>query len=248
MASLRRHKETKFWFACFTGPDGRRYQKSTRETDKRRAQKIADQYEGVSTIGRQGLLTELHARKVLGEIFQIANRQTLQLDTVGDYFRRWLKSKEARMKPKAFDRYAQLLADFLKWARQLQNFGLQHLSSVHLARFRDDYLQEKSAATVNTALSVIQTALEDACNDHLIDVNEATRVQRLEENKQQNRRPFTREELGRILAACDPEWKGMILTGLYVGGVRIGDGSDLRCENIDLTAKPIRAQSQKTGK
>jgi hypothetical protein len=41
MASLRRFSDSKFWYACFTGPDGRSLQRSTKETDRKRAQKIA---------------------------------------------------------------------------------------------------------------------------------------------------------------------------------------------------------------
>src|SRR5271165_6351691 len=82
MASLRRFSDSKFWYACFTGPDGRRLQHSTKETDRKRAQKIADQYEGVADTGRMGLLTERQARKVIGEIFQISNRHALVSETM----------------------------------------------------------------------------------------------------------------------------------------------------------------------
>jgi len=92
MASLRWLPNSRYAIACFTGADGRRYQRSTKETDKKRAQKIADQYEECAFIARRGLLTERHARKVIADIFQIANRgQALQLETIGDYFKRWLE-------------------------------------------------------------------------------------------------------------------------------------------------------------
>ena len=94
MASLRRFSDSKFWYACFTGPDGRRAQRSTKETDRKRAQKIADQYEGVADTGRMGLLTERQARKVIGEIFQISNRHALVSETINDYFTHWLASKK----------------------------------------------------------------------------------------------------------------------------------------------------------
>jgi integrase len=251
MASLRRHHDTKYWFACYTGPDGRRYQKSTRETEKRRAQKIAEQYEQAAAVGRMGLLTDRHARKVIAEIFRISNRgQDLQSDTVGEYFTRWLESKKARMKPKGFSRYSQLTNDFLHWAEGLSNFGLQHLSSVHLAKFRDDYLRTKSPATVNTALTVIQTALQDACDDRLLDFNEATRVERLNEStgRKHGRRPFTRLELDQILTAANDEWRGMTLAGLYVGGSRLGDIADLCWPHIDFDAGEARFEDEKTGK
>jgi integrase len=250
MASLRRHHDSKYWFACFTGPDGRRLQRSTRETDRKRAQKIADQYEGVSGIGRQGMLTERHARKVIGEIFEISNRETLPSETIGEYFKRWLESKRNRIGPKSFIRYSQLVGTFLQWIGPRAKFGLPHLSSAELGRFRDYLSAHKSPASVNVALSVIQTALTDAFNDGLVDTNEAARVKKLDErNKgQQQRRAFTLEELTAILSAADPEWKGMVLTSLYAGGMRLGDVAALQWEFIDLLTREIRFRTEKTGR
>jgi integrase len=248
MASLKRFPRSPYWYACYTDPGGHRRQCSTKETDKKKAQKIADQYEGVSAIGRMGLLTDRHARKVIGEIFQIANRQVLPQETIRDYFTRWLASKKNRMKHKSFLRYSQLIDSFLKWIGPRGSFGLNHLSSQEIARFRDYLLTEKSPGTVNTALAVIQTALEDAFNDHLVDTNEGARVETLEEQKKQQRRPFTQKELSSILTYCDPEWKGMVLAGLYIGGSRLGDIADLKWEYIDLATREIRFDAEKTGK
>ena len=67
---------------------------ATKETDRKRAQKTADQYEGVADTDRMGLLTERQVRKVIGEIFQISNRHALVSETIGDYCTRWLASKK----------------------------------------------------------------------------------------------------------------------------------------------------------
>jgi integrase len=250
VASLRRFHDSKFWFACFTGPDGRRLQRSTKETDRKRAQKIAEQYEGVSGIGRQGLLTERHARKVIGEIFKLSNRESLPSETIGDYFKRWLESKKNQIGHKSFIRYSQLVGAFLQWIGPRAKFGLSHLSSAELARFRDYFSAHKSPASVNVALSVIQTALEDAFHDGLVDTNEAARVKKLDERKngQQQRRAFTLPELSKILEAADFEWKGMVLTSLYAGGMRLGDVADLQWEFIDLRNREIRFQTEKTSR
>jgi hypothetical protein len=74
------------------------------------------------------------------------------------------------------------------------SFGLNHLSSVELSRFRDYLVTKKSPATVNVALAVIQTALADAFNDGLVDANEAARVKKLDERAKgdRQRRAFKR--------------------------------------------------------
>ena len=45
MASLRRFPRSPYWFACFTLPDGRRTQQSTKSTDRKEAQRIANKFE-----------------------------------------------------------------------------------------------------------------------------------------------------------------------------------------------------------
>jgi hypothetical protein len=60
MASLSRFPGSRYWFACFIGPDGRQTQRSTKETDKGRARKIADRYVEAARMGRMGLLADRH--------------------------------------------------------------------------------------------------------------------------------------------------------------------------------------------
>lgn len=45
MASVRRKPGSKFYYACYTAADGTQLQKSTKSTDKKTAQKIADELE-----------------------------------------------------------------------------------------------------------------------------------------------------------------------------------------------------------
>jgi hypothetical protein len=47
-------------------------QRSTGETDHRKAQRIADAFEQAAFDARRGLLVERAARKVIGEIYEIA--------------------------------------------------------------------------------------------------------------------------------------------------------------------------------
>ena len=63
----------------------------------------------------------------------------------------------------------------------------------------------------------------------------------------QKRRAFTEDELRRILAVADNEWRGMVLVGAY-GGLRLGDVSLLCWQNVDLENRELRFTSEKTGR
>lgn len=248
MASLRRFPDSRYWFACFHGPNFKQVQRSTKETDRRKAQKIADAYEAAARNARLGLLTERQARKVIGQIYEISNREPLRNDAIRDFFSRWLAGVKIECSAKTYQRYSIVTERLLQWLGPRSTLSLAHLSTTQLVSFRDHLARKYSPATVNLSLGAIRAALSKAFADSLVDVNEATRVPRLDEGntrRKQQRRPFTDPELRAILEAADTEWKGMVLCAAYTG-MRLGDVSLLRWENVDLAGRELRFRSEKT--
>jgi integrase len=249
MASLRRFPGSRYWFACFIGPDGRQTQRSTKEIDKNRAQKIADRYAEAARLGRMGLLADRQARKVIADIYHISNRAILRDETIGGYFSAWLERKERETTAATFRRYSGIVAEFLKWLGSRVELGLAHLSSADIGKFRDALAKKYSPVSVNVARACIRAALYDAFRDGLVDVNEAARVPKLDEQTKgrQKRRAFTEDELRKILAVADNEWRGMVLVGAYAG-LRLGDVSLLCWQNVDQANCELRFTSEKTGR
>jgi len=129
MAYLRRFKDSRYWFACFKGVNGKRLQRSTKETDRRLAQKIADRYEGTAAQASLGFLVERQARKVIGEIYEISTREKLRSDSVRDFFTRWLERVNVELNHKTFKRYEGVTAEFLNWLGPRASLSIAHLSS-----------------------------------------------------------------------------------------------------------------------
>jgi integrase len=249
MASLRRLPHSRYWIACFTGPDSQRVQRSTKETDRKRAQKIADRYAEAANTARLGFLAEGQARRVIGEIYKISNREELPTESIRAFFERWIESKKNETGHKTLTRYEGIVAQFLEWLGPRAQIGLSHLASPELVRFRDHLAKKFAPASVNVALACLQSALGRAFRDGLVDVNEAARVEKLEDRwgRTKQKRAFTADELRAILAVCDHEWKGMVLAALYTG-MRLGDVADLRWSNIYMIEREIRLQTEKTSR
>jgi integrase len=148
-----------------------------------------------------------------------------------------------------FRRYSGIVAEFLKWLGSRAELGLAHLSSADVGKFRDALAKKYSPVSVNVARACIRAALYDAFRDGLVDVNEAARVPKLDEQTKgrQKRRAFTEDELRRILAVADNEWRGMVLVGAYCG-LRLGDVSLLCWQNVDSANREFRFTSEKTGR
>jgi integrase len=248
MASLRRLPRSPYWIACFTLPDGTRTQRSTKSTDRREAQRIANKFEDASNEASEGRFTEVQARKVIADIYSIANNDAISSSSIKDFFEGWLKRKELEATEKTHLRYKNAADHLLKYLGGKAKADLTHLTSKEIIGFRDDLAGRLTPGTVNTALKIIRSALTQAKRDGILDVNEAERVSILKyRSTKDSRRPFTIDELNKILKAANNEWRGMILFGIYTG-LRLSDLATLTWLNVDLQRQEISLETAKTGR
>jgi integrase len=113
-------------------------------------------------------------------------------------------------------------------------------------RFRDGLAKRVSATTTNKLLKIARVIWNDAMRDSLTTENPFAKVKRLKADSTP-RRAFTEEEVQRLLAVADRDWRGMILCGIYLGQ-RLGDLATLTWNNIDLAKGEVFLVTRKTGK
>jgi integrase len=112
--------------------------------------------------------------------------------------------------------------------------------------FRDGLAKRVSASTANQAVKIIRMALKDAQAARLVSENVAAGVRRAKASGDRaSRRPFTLDELRRILRIASGEWRNLILFGLYTGQ-RLGDLAKLTWRNIDLERGELAFVTRKT--
>jgi hypothetical protein len=102
-----------FWYACFTLPNGRRTTRSTKHTDKRKAQAVCAALEKASKLARDGNLQDLAARKVIAEVYEIANGEPLPSSQIEAFFNNWLAAKQIQTAPSTHRRYKDVIRQFL---------------------------------------------------------------------------------------------------------------------------------------
>ena len=247
MASLRKHPKSPFWFACFTLPDGRRTNRSTGTSEKRKALTIALKYEDAAREAVTGRFVESRARKAIADIYAIANTDNLPGATVQGFMDAWLKRKEIESDERTFERYTGVVHQFIDHLGSKKNKDIVQITPAEVTGFRDASAQRLAPGTVNLMVKIIRVALAQARRDGLIESNPAERVSLLKRTKGGQRRPFTLPELRRILEVAGEEWKGMILVGLYTGQ-RLGDIAALTWQNVDLQRGELRFVTDKTGR
>jgi integrase len=249
MASLHKHSSGRspFWFAKFTGTDGRAVVKSTKEKDRSKAMTIALEWERTAGVARAGNLTEAQCRKVLAEMLEKTTGETFRHSTVREFLDGWLKGKEMAKAEGTHLRYGNTVSLFLEMLGSRADRGLNTVGARDIERFRDRELRSgKAASTVNVDLKTLRTAFNLAVRQGLIATNPVGAVELPKEARHQ-RDPFTVEQLTAISTAATGEWKTVIMFGCYIGA-RLSDAVTMTWDMIDLETRVITYRQRKTDK
>jgi integrase len=248
MASIRKKDRSPFWFACFTLPDGAPTQRSTGTSERKIAQRIANEYEDAARDASAGRFIESRARKAIADIYAMALPERLASSSLCDFMDAWLKRKEIEARETTHEKYTSVVCQFKAHLGRKAQHDITNITGADITQFRDTLARRVTPGTVNVALKIIRSAFAQARRDGLIDLNEADRVTLLKHGQDRvERRAFTLEELKRILEVVNDEWRGMVLFGLYTGQ-RLGDIASLKWNNIDLQRAELRLLTGKTGR
>jgi len=249
MACVWKHQSLKspFWIGQYSGPDGRRLNRSTKQTDRRKAQKVADTWEAAAKKARMCELTQAASIKILSELMESTTGEVLKVLSISEFLGAWIsdRSQLGRATSTA-DRYQGLVKSLLSHlGAQRSEASIASLTTGEIEKWRNAQLAAgKGATTADYGVKVISAGLNSARRKGLILSNPAEAVEAVG-TAAESREPFTDEELTSLLRAADEEWKGMILSGSWCG-LRIADAANLTWGCIDLEKDTLTFQPSKT--
>ncbi len=224
-------------------PDGQRVQRSTKEIDRKKAQKLADTYEEASRAKN----TARQAQRIISEIYQRATGESLPSATVRAYFESWLTRKQPETAPATFIFYRGKVKVFLNFLGERAEREISRVGAPEILAFRKAESERVGAHSVNHALKFLRSVFEQAKRDGVLIDNPASGVALLKDRKESTRRPFTLPELGRLLGTANDEWRSLVLFGFYTGA-RLGNLARLTWANVDLECDELRFVAAKTGR
>jgi len=247
MASLTKKKTSKNWIAVLTLGDGRRTNRSTGTPDKKKAQRIADEFQRMEKAGREKRLTEGAVRRTMNDILERHTGDSLNRETVKDFLTTWIGGKPNEH---TRERYQVVMDSFLA------SLGSKANALISLVTYHDaiNYLNKRISSKIATkTLSVDAKILSSA-------FNLAKRLQIIQENpfekalalkpikvSSSKKEEFNKDEIQALLTIANPEWRGVILFGMY-SGARLTDCTTMRWENVDLEKRQIYYYSTKNTK
>lgn len=272
MSSVHQQPGKPNWFCAFYDPEGFRRFRSTGTTDKRIAKTICSTLDRAAALARKSRLSneralrlireacagieETHgrlpaeqARKVITqsieEFVKIAGGE-LATYTIRSWFDTWLAGRTDASKATVIT-YRGVIDLLFKHLGARADRPLATLEHRMIEEFKTHLATRVAPSTVNRALKVCKACLNNAVSKRQLEFNPAEHVEYIDA-EETGRRPFTMEEIGKLLKATEPDrpdWRTMILLGYYTGQ-RLRDCANLTWEKIDLLGGSIALTTMKT--
>lgn len=236
------NKEARAWRWVF---------RSTLTADEAKAREICRCWHIAALKAGKGELSEDAAREIIArgvsDVFLHGNTETLSRATIRGWCERWLAAKGIEASEGTHLRYRRVIERFLSFLGRKAGRDLAAATADDVLRFRDREVKERAPATANLAVKVLRVCFGEAMQQGLLSSNPAKRVKVLKLSQESRRRDFTLSEIKRVLAACNQEWRGLVLLGLYTGQ-RLGDLARLTWRGINLEREEIAFTARKTGR
>ena len=172
--------KTPFWIACFNGVGSngrvRRFKRSTKTTDRKLAQKLADEWEGLEKLAGRGRLTESHCRKVISQMYERAVGEPLHFRTAREYLNEWVESKRNETQLRTYWKYRQIVDEFLAHVGIKADRLLREITPADIRSWRDASKRKGLAApTVNDGVKTLRMPFKAAHDSGYIDFNPCTK-------------------------------------------------------------------------
>lgn len=233
----------------YRAEDGRVVMRSSKKTNRKEAQTLADELERAARKAQAGELTRAVALKALAEMMERTTGEALHVESTKDFFEGWLKSKEIRGASEGtVKRYRPVLRGFLTMIGDRRaSASVGSVTDMEIARYHELQLEQgKGPTTANFAVKVLGSVFATAVRRGLMLRNPAKSVEAVY-SEAEERKPFTDDQIKAIIRAADEEWKGMILFGVHTG-IRLNDAARLTWGSVDVTRRVLSFEEQKTAR
>jgi integrase len=231
MASIVRRRGSAIWTCFFRDENGRQHCRSTETTDRKIAQRLAEEFEAAAQKKR----TLRQLQRVLDQMHELLSGEQVCRASLRAFVQEWLETKRLETAPRTLEFYKTGAQKFVAFLGPRADGSLSEITKADLVAYRNALAKKLCPKTTNHRIKVVRMLLRAAKRDgHIVD--DPSEFLEAVRGKHSNgsRRAFTVEELKAVLSVADLEWQSLIRFGLYTGQ-RLGDLARLRWSNVDLS-------------
>ena len=235
MASVWKGDKDKFWRAKYKLPNGKWTSRSTKQTNKGKAQRMADALEQQSRLIGQGQATEKRLMKAVAAMTEDSGLGEMKILSIRETLMLYLTEISDR-KPSSvtLKKYTSTINKFLDHLGDTKaNQSINTLSKEDIRNWRNTLIKSGiGGTTADQSTNLIKRALDHAVKEGKAIDNVAKGLNSIGEGAETKER-FSEQEIKDLYENADTEWKGMILFGLWYG-MRINDAANLRWDNVKI--------------
>ena len=272
MAHLYKRPDTKFWWVKFYGPDGSPISKSTKQTIKREAKKVAedlaaemrreasketgiaktfqDLLRRAANDAEEGALTLERTEALIRRAHQLANPDYHRV-TLDEHLAAWIEGESPHIAGKTVKIYGNIRSLMTQaLGKKAAKGSIDTLTTPMVQKALNKINQDHADSYTNLVLRTFRRMVEAAVQQGLIASNPAgPQIRPFKERDSTRKEPFSREEFSTLLSFAresydHDEWEGLILIGGH-SGLRLGDILGLTRKNVHKGSLVVR--SSKTG-
>jgi integrase len=154
---------------------------------------------------------------------------------VREYVGGWLRDQAGAVAESTLAFYRGALNGWLQWLGPRAEQGIDLIGREDVAAWRATEMARVRAKTVTQRIKALRAVMRAALRDGMIaaDPTDGVRAPKAPARERKVRRPFTREEIERVLELADGDWRLMIQLGLQTGQ-RLGDLVRMDWRDLDL--------------
>ena len=183
---------------------GTRRNRSTKTTDRRKAEKLAEHYEEAYARKR----TARQIREVISSAHKEITGEQLVNKSFRSFSKSWLAAKRNEVAEATLKFYSKAVDKFLAHLGTLADADLSEITREHILDFRNREAETFAPKTVNHDLKAVKMLFLSAKRDGLIADNPAEDVKTVSQRgEKRTRRPFSMDELRAVLSVADEEWR-----------------------------------------
>jgi hypothetical protein len=159
VASVWKHPDSRYWTACFRDQNGRQRRISTKETNNKKALKIAEEFERAARTKRtlkqvQVVLDRLHE--------EVSVERVIRATFFSRYLNDWLTAKRAETALSYHDFYRASLNKFSQFLGRRADEPMGEITKQDVVACRDALIRKVSAKTVNHDLKALKMLFKSA--------------------------------------------------------------------------------------
>jgi integrase len=243
MPAVYKRPDSKIYWTAWRDEAGKLYRKSTKCTNRSQAEKAA----AAMTAAFRKRKVSAHVREVCLNFHREATGEAMPETSLRAYADTWLATKKNEVSTATYSFYDSVKKRLVAHLGTKAEADINFLTKADMVGFRDALAAKLSATSARHVFKGARMIFRAARMDGILsfDPMETVKPTKKADTARRTRRPFTVEEIHRILSACDDEWRGLVIFALHTGQ-RLGDLARLTRANVDETHGTLNLTTRKT--